>query len=1807
MALNPLAYTENVVRNFLRYQLTTYPFADERLYAQMRALLSLEETRQTPLLRGPYVSLSRAFLEGARVSDLVDEGLLHALMPQLVDFPRVYAHQESAIRSITSGRTTLVSTGTGSGKTECFLYPIISECLQMRDRGVPPGVAAIIVYPMNALAEDQLGRMRSLLAGTGVPFAMYVGKTPEKQSEVAGQRLLPGSTRADYLAALKQAQAQQRSTAVHPPEERCSREEIRTPGKQPRILLTNVKQLELLLTRQTDVELFDGARLKYLVFDEAHTYSGTTGAETACLIRRLRAFCGRDADDVVCVATSATLADPNSDGQDARTFAGRFFGIDANDVELIRETYAPEMWAWPRSSAPAPASPSQTLRSVLRALDGEPDRAAVTRAAKELFGKSVSTASWESDLYSVLASNEGVFQTAEALQRPRLVPDLTADVSKRLERHVSEEEVLAWLLLGSAARKDDRPLLRPVVHGFVRGVGGAVVTFPSGSEARLWLSAEEEAASEAEGSGFARLPVLTCGTCGQHYFEHFVEDFEFAAKSPGGGVPNTEGGRYWPAQDATLGGKRVVLYDRLVSDGDDDADAHKSGVQMWMCRTCGALHSQAGEGCKACGRPDDLVALWVVRQSKDHPGYLTRCLSCASPGRSRGSSYREPARPVRAVNVADVHVLAQEMLRHAERKRLLVFADNRQDAAFQAGWMRDHARRFRLRALMAEQIGDAPLALGDLVARLERRLEDDEALSKALIHEVWEQHSKDVAPAAHQEERKYYLRIQVLREVATGIKQRVGLEPWGRIKVDYAGLNASTPFVTEWSNRIGVDPQRFCDGIASILDRIRRASLALYDGSTQLFSKYWLDGDREVQRGYFPRMDGVPKGFKLRRDPTDDEQRVAQWLSVKGDTLIRQVARKWNVPDEKLESFGEALWAWLVTTGILVPVTLRGARNKAMPHCSGTFQIDASKLSLVAHRGVWRCQRCRRAQVRPAPFDRCLAWRCDGTLVAEDERPDNYDLTLLGDSGGMVRPREHSAQVPADERERIERAFKGESETVNTLVCTPTLELGVDIGSLDTVLMRNVPPLPSNYWQRAGRAGRRHRMAVNIAYARPVSHDRAYFADPLKMLNGHVDAPAFNLRNEIMIAKHVHAAMLTRLQQLRRPTSGLTEADKAELNQALDEAFPRQIRDYLFDATGQVLAQPADVSRFGRAVERHVDDLVSYVAEAFSQGWPADSAELVEVGRLRRIVLGAGEELQSVIRTLKSRLDWARGQMSRLDVERRRKGTLDPDEDALYHRCDRLVKRYKGMGRRNRQQAEGYDDTNTFNVLAAEGFLPGYGLDTGSVLGTAQVPRSMPGVRDYELPRPSAVALREYVPGNLIYANGHRFVPRYYHLSVEQREAQGGTTVEPLMFSVDAGNQAVIEEGTAAVAAAGLGNNRLRAIPICDLDLAHQSTISDDEENRFQMPVSIFGYELGRHGVGQAYRWGTKPIHFRRSVHMRLVNVGAASKVNESKLGYPLCVVCGQSRSPFSSQAERDAFEKEHLERCGKPVQPTGFFADIVADALTIPDCDNPEQAYSLGEAVRAGAADVLDMDREDLDILVIRRPGVPLCDALLFDPMPGGSGLLEQLCNRFSAVHASALRIVEACPSVCERSCIDCLHTFRNAFFHRHLDRHAAVTSLKQLGPSLVGEHEIPARLPQATPTGDAMPVNRAESHLRNLIKRAGLPEPLWQKQIMLGPGLGSTTPDCFFAGDEGLLGICVYLDGLSSHIHGNPLTRERDMQIREHLRNTGYEVLAITAAQLNDRNAMVLHFSRLSRLLIGKDRSQQIRNQTDWFVQDA
>lgn len=1785
MAINPLSYTEKILRSFLRYQLTAYPLEDPRLNRQLRDLLSLDTSRDTPLFKGPFVSLSRAFKAGVAVEQLIAEGIFHPHMKQLIPFDHVYGHQEAAIRSVHAGRTTLVSTGTGSGKSECFLYPIISRCLQLRDAGAPAGIAAVIVYPMNALAEDQLGRLRELLAGSGISFGMYVGKTPDDESQVVGRRLGPHASREDYREMLKALRESGSSDSVIPFEEVCSRSVMRTNGSQPRILLTNVKQLELILTRQRDAELFTNATLDFLVFDEAHTYTGAAGAETACLIRRLRSYCGKGAENTVCVATSATIVDSRNPDA-AREFASRFFGSAKERIETVNEVYETDEWAAQRSLPPVLANAAAWLDKVRAAVDAPDSAAAVARVWQELTGIALSPANWETELYDQLIANELLFQIAEGLNQPEALNVLLDGLAGKIGRPVPEEEVIFWLTLGAFVRRDGRPLIRPVVHGFVRGILGGIVVFEEGSDdPRLLLSAEDDPEEERK----LRLPLYTCTTCGQHYFEHHLADFSYTGLTPGGGQAS-DGGPWWETLDKNQGGNRLLLTDRLISAEEDEAE-HEHMHLLHLCRHCGAAHDKAAARCNQCGHTGNMIPLYAIRQKEDRIGYLASCVCCGTHGRHIGGGRMgEPAKPLRATNVADVHVLTQDMVHHAERKRLIVFADNRQDAAFQAGWMKDHARRFRFRSLMVEAMSAGRRSINDMVYHLENVFESDNSLSNALLPEVWAVVTKD-SGVAHGDLRRQLIQILILMELTLGGKQHVGLEPWGRIKIHYTPLDESHAFIQRWAKALALPADEFLGGICAMLDQLRRKKI-LYFESYPIFTRAWQDGDQEVQKGLMPQIRGVPKAVKFVRDPMDRPGWVDQFLSPGHLTVLSSIATKWGVDKEQVAGFLKELWDYLThpDVAMLRHVTLKGSRGKPLPHCSGVYQLDANKLNLSnSLAGAYRCNTCRRKSARRTPHMRCLAWRCDGELEHLPEDPDNYDLQLLDQGYSLLRPEEHTAMVPVAKRIQIENLFKGKGDSINAIVCTQTLEMGVDIGSLDAVLMRNVPPLPANYWQRAGRAGRRHRMAVNFTYCRPVNHDRAYFDNPLKLLTGRVDPPSFNLANAYMVEKHVHATVITRLHQMCSENSTLSEDAQRGIRNTLGRVFPTFIRDYLFDAQGLILALPLQTTDLSLLCSQYSEDLFAAVKSAFQQGWPDADRLVVTDEVLREHILEMGAHLQTIINRLSQRLNWALKQIDRLEAKRGPLGALDDYDDALRMRCDRYVKKLKGTGRRNRRQQEGVDDTLTWSVLSAEGFLPGYGMDTGSVVATAAVPPSI-HMDDFDLPRATSVALREFVPGNLIYANGQKFVPRFF-----QREFEGGQE-DLLSFEVDFANESISEIKTGGQFA----TNPVQSISICDVTLLHASRISDEEVSRFQMGVTVLGRELGRHNGGQAYGWGPQAVQLIKGNHLQLVNVGASGMIQKKGvLGYPVCTVCGQSVSPMASDAQLESFRDRHKTRCGKDPVSIAFHAELTVDVLKFPNCSSKDFAYTLTEGIRFAAAEILDMELNDLQILILGRHGEEAFDALLYDPMPGGSGLLEKICENFSAILAKAREIAATCSSLCERSCIDCFQTYRNSFYHAHLDRKLWAEQLTDLGDQLAAEHPIPPRQQEVirSATEADMPANVAEAKLLRLLEQAGLPRGEWNQQIRLRPPLNTTTPDVTFDDpDDPNRKIFVYLDGLSRGIHGNPATRAKDEAIRSQLRADDHDVIEITAHDLDDPAEMRKALKRIARILLGRQAARDI-----------
>ncbi|MCA9135396.1 MAG: DEAD/DEAH box helicase, partial [Planctomycetales bacterium] len=1391
MPINPVQFAHSICDEFLRYIFSEFPLSDPQMESQAKALLKGSNSLDIPLVKGPFVSLSEAFAKGDSIQRLADEGTLHPVMPGLIGYPTMYLHQQEVLEAVRKKRHVLVSTGTGSGKTEAFLYPIVDQLLRERDQGITSGLSAILVYPMNALANDQLDRLRQMLGGTGVTFGQWVGPTPDTEAKVTIERF-DGSSREAYLSAREQrlVEAQQDDRAVRPlapPEECCSEEAIR--NRKPRILVTNYRQLEILTTRLPDVQLFSGAPLKFLVFDEAHSYAGAVGAEVACLIRRLRMLAKKEPDDVVCIGTSATLADP-TDPQAATEkiagrFASRFFGVNEKNVTLVGESYVERDWPSTRYKPVFPHGDGMNrLSRILDAVTEPVKHDVVKSVVEELTGQIFEPGDdWRKSLFSHLLGNEYVYQSTEILRAPKRLSEAAWQTSQRVAMRRKEEgddcsaELLCYLVLGAAARNGDESLLRPKVHFFLRGLDEMVVALGSNhhrngtdeeaSETRfdsdpvLYLSLAD--AKEGEGGGRrddSFLPVLTCRNCGQHFFEQHFEDLEIVRGSnnrlrgfENGNAVQDESGRdnaVWATTPSETG-TRMLMTNRLLEDAADSSTGRAARwPTVFVCRQCGALHRERSGGCLAdgCGHGQPLVPLLAFGDG------ISSCPSCSSRTLAIGGRRIEPAKPIRAVTVADVHNLSQAMINAAPEghKKLIVFADSRQDAAFQAGWMQDHARRVRMRHMMYEVLEkqSGPIELDAVVDGLMNVFRKDNSLIEALLPEL----SSEEAPVyfGHNKWVPVYksLRYMVLREFTTSVRSTRWLEALGLAQVRYAGLNADRESVIRWAKLVGIRPTEAVDLISLILDGWRRSRM-VHVATDPVYSQYHRKDDPYIQLGLLALSDFHPGGLDLYKPDTRSSVKTGL-IASNGATAVQVLLRR-IITDENTDIDEVASDLWDILKDDLGLVRKVGFQNTREQVIGEAYQIAHEKILVSTFGSRERCTTCQRVTTRKCHTSACVRYRCPGSTITEPADPENYDVWLMGRPFTMVSAEEHTAQVPGDTRTFIEQDFKSRAGRTNCLVATPTLEMGVNIGSLDMTLMRNVPPLASNYWQRAGRAGREERMAVIMTYCRRSVHDRYFFEDPLRILDGVIEAPSFNLKNPLMVAKHIRSAVLSTLLLKSRLDGELSE----RIRLVLKHLFPHFIRDYFLDSENLFRSGPLSTNPL-RTLLSEMPDLSQQITSLLTKNWPIEAADLASEEFVAGVLADMPNDLTVVLTRLHNRLTWARN--TRKELHRKKdEGIIEREEEQLLWRCDDYIRSVV-----KREAA-----TYSLSVLGTEGFFPGYGVNDGGVVASARRGFSKgSGKRSFDLNRSNVIALREFVPGNRLYANRGSFYVSRYHLGTDE-------------------------------------------------------------------------------------------------------------------------------------------------------------------------------------------------------------------------------------------------------------------------------------------------------------------------------------------------------------------------------------------------------------------------------------------------------
>lgn len=1780
MSFNPILFANEVNKQFIRYQLTAFPLSDPNISEQVKKILSPGMLEKSPLFKGPYLSLSRAFAIGDSINYLINNREIHPAIKGIIDFPELFAHQQKALRSVKQERHCLITTGTGSGKTEAFLIPIIDHCLHLRDKGnEPEGIVAIIIYPMNALATDQLERLRKMLMGTGISFGMYVGSTASDESKLSGSvQMGKNEGKNEYQTYLNRYK-DHKDIIISPWEERRTREDI--TNNPPRILLTNVNQLEFLMTRSKDIGLFLNSMLKYLVVDEAHTYSGAFGAEVSCLLRRLRALSSKSADEVICMATSATIINQNSPEAPAQEFMSRFFGIDPNKIDIIAEEY--DIIQWPENLHNPPLIGLEAIElfdKIIETIEKSGNDSMMRELIVKLTNRPLATSKvWYEALYEQLNQNLLVKAIYEELEDSMLLEDAVKKVYDKINRPFqkideAKAELLSYLVLGAIANKDE-PLLRPKLHYFVRGLQGmsavlkeiksqnAIQTHP-----QIYFDANKAIIDNPDILPSAIYPVFSCMNCGQHYFEAWLDEVNIQGEGLSGGAPDGNN-IYWKVLDEE-NGTRFLFIDRFVSE-DFEADniQYMAAIEakrtpLFVCRYCGTFHKNEDDQCHnpQCRRDNNILLPVFVIQKKDQ---LQSCPSCTYQGPRRGGGRLEPIRKLRAVTVADIHILAQDLINTQmfEQQKLIIFSDNRQDAAFQAAWINQRARRYRFRHLLYSILKNEnnPTSIGDLSHKVFDIFKSDPQLTRYMAPEVYSTESDDAYSKRIEENLQKFIRIMILLELTQAMKWRRNLEAWGMLRVVYKGIDddANDKELTYMGRQYGLNLDEIKYFLGNLLDVYRRGN-ALFDPITPIFERFWHEGNDEIQHGIVPPSLAKlhPFGLAFEKD-SNNEKYTKAFYSQKGRTLLKDFSKKFGIEKDQMKDFLEDIWNFLRKLEILHSVKIKSSKNNDL--CSGVYHIDDQKLGLIIQEELYKCTICQRIHTRPTPKHCCSAYNCKGNLIREIPSGDDYDIQVLKRDFTMIVTREHTAQVPPRLRGEYEKEFKMAPEPnkmkVNCLVSSPTLELGVDIGNLDVILLRNVPPLPSNYWQRAGRAGRRHRMALIYTYCRKSIHDDYFFEDPLRMLAEKIMAPKFNLKNHVMIEKHCHASILSKIESIENLIA--KNIDEKTLLLEYKKTLPKFLVGIAFDGN-KYRRTPFDFSAFINIYEKFKPDFERYILEVFQQYWPGEALSEVKpkilgeyinsfTGQLKEIYDGIFREFMWVLETKKK--------LQKIEEEQ----LLDEMQRKLLSRCKAYIYNVKEENLANYM----------LSILSDRGFLPNYLGLGGNIIAYVNEAYSPTWNKiDFELNRTALIALNEYSPGNLIYANGGKYRTAFFHFPVREDTDEPVDSILPDSYLFSAETFKVIEKGQPMSGYNQGDMIEIEGIPISNVDLTFLSHVSDSDDYRFRMACRTAGYLQNYHRGGEIYSINDLEIHHIHGQKIRFVNVGPIAKEIDLKFGYPICIVCGATRSPFASEKEIEHFIEHHSKKtCGKEPDYYALTTDADVDILLFKNFKEKADAINFAEAIRIGANVILEMNRDDLELLLLPETEEEY-HIVIYDPMPGGSGLLGQIIERWKEVSNAALSVLD-CSNQCQLSCYVCMRTYKNIMNHDIFNRNLAMDLIKNYNTNIVFRHDISLRTEQQIQTGTS--TNWTEQAFRNLFNQHGFPAFEAQKAIKLMGQIPSTTPDFYYEEPSTNKKLAIYIDGLSSRIHGNRNRQEIDKFITQALENFyQMKVIRIPASAKND-----------------------------------
>jgi hypothetical protein len=1651
----------------------------------------------------PLLQFNPGYAPGGTAEELCRSGALHPDMGNIFHGYHLYRHQTEAISLGRQGKSFVVTSGTGSGKSLTYIATIYDFLL--RNRAAYHGLTALIVYPMNALINSQHKAFIDYQDG----FKRRTGRD------------LPISCR--------------KYTGQEDQDERRA-----TLESMPDILLTNYMMLELILTRHGEGTLRSAIRdhLRFLVFDELHTYRGRQGADVAMLIRRIR---GMVKNPLLCIGTSATRVSGGPEEDCKRTvadIASRIFGVGISPQEVVTETLVPSF---------ADASSDVTADAIASTVHST---APFDGSESDLAGNAI--ARWL-ERSVALRDIRGTLARGIPISLTDIARTLSGFCGVEAERcRLRLQELLLWITRVNARIDDEsresgikREAILPFkLHQFISQTDTVYLTLGAPGERLITL--DPTIHKVIDGRRIPFYPAVFSRVSGDEFlcvsldkgsgklqprpFDEIVDPDEDARLSLNHGYILPRPDAWNPEEDLEKLPDTWFRKDshgeiRRGEDGLPIPDARYKDRLPWL-----VYYDIEGNWSKE-KRTDMPMAGWYMpaKLAFDPTSgalYDDRIRESTKLGRL-GSEGRTSSTTM--VSLAVLRELSAAGLARADLK-LLSFTDNRQDAALQSGHFNDFLRVVQTRAAILKALaGRASLDYATLPQAMFDALGLDQKEFASAPAEF---------PAAARENEdalKRYLFYRALADLRRGWRVTVpNLEACALLRVRFRHLDENCTPAEAWRGVpwLGDRPsKRRTDIVGQVLDYIRKAYALASDPwlSPQAIDKaqneirhklkvpWTLDADEEIPLPCHVAVEVVAS--KVR----SSIQSVG-FMSALG-RFLRDEAKADGIPLSR-DTYQEMMYLLLdrmVKAGWLVSERRKGAAGADIP----VYRLSLDAILWEAGDGE---------SVAQDPV-RSRAFREDGFVL----KPNRYFQRIYrADTRSMNRivAHEHTGQVPTLDRKRLEEEFRSGEKSV--LFCSPTMELGIDISELSVVHLRNVPPSPANYAQRSGRAGRSGQAALVFTTCSTYSpHDRHFFDDPLAMVAGSVTAPKIDLSNRELLLTHLAALFLSEksIPQLRDSLVDLVDRGNPALPLLPVISESLKLADH---ERARIAAHFTDV------VKDFVPELAKKTA-SFHLGWIEEAIERVpeafdkSLDRWRVMYRRAQSDLQAAHAVIESGLYTASSEQMR-----EARGA----QARAIRELDLLLNRTEGN-----ELSEFYP----FRYLASEGFLPGYNfsrLPVRTWIGSGPF-----GESGEYVSRPRTLAISEFGPQNIIYHKGEKY--RIEQMPVSDIEGR----IRMARLAPDTGY--LLREDDATRSTSPFNGTPLEGenqpvhigpyLDLSDMRTRRRERISCEEEMRTTYGYDIriyFGIDGGmaRVRTGRVMAGGAALLTCRYIPACRIYKHNARWRTSNVD-GFYIGTATGLWRGTPDTKAKPDQIRRD-------PPKLVQLLTDFTADALYIEPSQvlglDPGGAITFQYAIKRAIEQRFQAESREIGTVVIgRNPNI-----LVYEASEGSLGILSQIVEN-TLVLPDLLRTAW---KICryddaeyqEAASYDDLLDYFNQADHKFIDRFLIREPLEKLiagsmeiapSPETVDyEPRYRALREQTDPASDLERVFL--DHLRDRGLR--LPDEA-QPRV---PGI-YCQPDFFYAPD-----VYVFCDG---SVHDDPAQSERDREQREALRNAGLQALVL------------------------------------------